>query len=159
MPSYIWLMTHSFLYWLGVCWWCLGFARASLLCMSKTCLLLMHSSWPGGLFTHPVVHPWLFMAWAVFWFFFMVCSPYRARLCLIVGFSFFSPLFCSFLQSCYHFLLHYSAIPTMMSFDPSLLGLFRSTAYSSLNDSIWSLGSLLHCLRAHVSHLFPLGHP
>jgi len=44
------------------------------------------------------------------------------------------------LQSCYHFLLHYSAIPAMMSFDPHLLGFFRPPACSFLNDSVWSLG-------------------
>ena len=33
-----------------------------------------------------------------------------------------------------------TAIPTVMLFDPSLLGLFGPTAYSSLNDSIWSFG-------------------
>ena len=43
-----------------------------------------------------------------------------------------------------HFLMHYFAIPAMMLFDPSLLGLFESAAYSSLDDSIWSLGLLLH---------------
>ena len=46
------------------------------------------------------------------------------------------------------------SIPTMMLFDPSLLGLFGLAAYSSLNDSIWSLGFLLHYLWAPVSHLF-----
>ena len=46
-----------------------------------------------------------------------------------------------------------------MSFDPSLQGFFGPVACSSLNDSAWSLGFLLHYLRALVSHLFPLGHP
>ena len=46
-----------------------------------------------------------------------------------------------------------------MLFNPSLLGLFGSVAYSSLNDSVWSLGFLLNYLQAPVSHLFPLGHP
>ena len=76
----------------------------------------------------------------------------------------FAPLF--FLQptllllsTILHFLLHYSAIPAVMLFDPSLLDLFRSTAYSSLNDLVWSLGVLLHGLRAPASHLFPPGRP
>ena len=55
----------------------------------------------------------------------------------------------------------------MMLFDLSLLGFFRPVAYSSLNDSVWSLGFLLRCLQAPVSHfllgiLGPftfLGHP
>ena len=55
----------------------------------------------------------------------------------------------------------------MILFDPSLLGLFGLAAYSSLNDSIWSLDSyscyfdifLLHYLWAPLSHLFLLRHP
>ena len=54
-----------------------------------------------------------------------------------------------------------------MLFDPSLLGLFGSTAYSSFNGSIWSLDSyscyfgLFYyiALWALLSHLFLLGHP
>ena len=77
---------------------------------------------------------------------------------MIVGFSSFSLLFCSFLQSCYHFLPFHSTIHTVMLFDLSLLGFFGPAAYSSLNDSVWSLSFLLHYLRAPVSHLFLLGH-
>ena len=58
-----------------------------------------------------------------------------------------------------HFLPYHSVISAVMLFDPSLLGLFGSVAYSSLNDSVWSLGFLLNYLQAPVSHLFPLGHP
>ena len=54
--------------------------------------------------------------------------PLRAELYLIVGFSFFSPLFCSFLQFYCHFLLNYSAIPAVMSFDLGLLGSFGPAA-------------------------------
>ena len=78
--------------------------------------------------------------------------PLGARLYLIVGFSFFSPLFCSFLQSCYHFLLYRSAIPVVMLFDPSLLSLFGPTAHSSLNDSIWSFG---FCITLLVGSFVP----
>ena len=85
--------------------------------------------------------------------------PLGAGLCLIMGFSSFSLLFCSFLQSCCHFLSYHSVIPAMILSDPSLLGLFGPAAYSSLNDLIWSLDFLLHCLRAPMSHLFPLRHP
>ena len=153
-------MTHHFLYWLGTCWWCLGLAHAPLLCMSKTCPLSMRWLWSGGSFAHSVAHPWLLMAWAIFWFPILYgLLLLGARLCLIVGFSSFSLLFCSFLQSCYHFLPYHFAIPVVMLFDLSLLGLFGPATYSSLNDSVWSLGFLLHCLRALVSHLFPLGHP
>ena len=53
----------------------------------------------------------------------------------------------------------HSAIPAVMLFDPSLLGLFVPAAYFSLNDLVRSLGFLLHYLRAPISHLFPLGHP
>ena len=55
-----------------------------------------------------------------------------------------------------HFLLHHSAIPAMMLLDPSPLSFFGLAAYSSLNDLVWSLGFLLHCLRAPMSH-FLLG--
>ena len=39
------------------------------------------------------------------------------------------------------FLPYHSVIPAVMLFDSSLLGLFGPVAYSSLNDSIWSLNS------------------
>ena len=71
-----------------------------------------------------------------------------------MGFSFFNPLFCSFLQSCYDFLLHYFAIPTVMSFGPSLLDFFGPTACSSLNDSAWSLGFIFVTLLAGSCVLF-----
>ena len=83
---------------------------------------------------------WLLMAWAIVWFPILYGPlPLGVMLCWIVSFSSFSLLFYSFLQSCYHFLLYHSAILAMMLFDPNLLGLFGPTAYSSLNDSIWSL--------------------
>ena len=82
------------------------------------------------------------------------------------GLFFFQPILLLF-STVLHFLLHYSVIPAMLLFDPSLLGFFGPTAYSSLNDSVWSFGFLLRCLRAPVSHfllgiLCPftfLGHP
>ena len=78
---------------------------------------------------------------------------------MITGFSSFSLPFCSFLQFCFHFLSFHSVIPAIILFDPSLSGLLGHAAYSSLNDSVWSLGFLLHYLWALVFHLFPLGHP
>ena len=78
--------------------------------------------------------------------FFCGLLPLKAGLHLIMGFSFLSPLFCFFLQSYYHFLLHYSAILTVMSFDPSLQSLFRLVVYSSLNDSVWSFDFLITLL-------------
>ena len=42
---------------------------------------------------------------------------------------------------------------------PKPTGPFGFSAYSSLNDSVWSLGFLLHYFRAPVSYLFPPGHP
>ena len=130
-------MTHHLLYWLGISWWSLGLARAQLLHVSKTCLL--HLSCSKGSSAHSVAHPWLLMAWATFWILILYGPlPLRARLCLIVGFFSFSLPFCSFMQSCYHFLPYHSAIPTVMLFDHSLLGLFGPAVYSSLNDSIWS---------------------
>ena len=153
-------MTHHFLYWLGTSWWCLGLALASLLCMSKTCLLLMHLQWSRGSSAHSAALLWLFMAWTILWFPVLYGPlPLRTKLCWIVGLFSFSLLFhsCSLATiSCrtqYH-----SAIPIVMSFDPSLLGLFGPIAYSSSNYSIWSLGFLLYCLWAPAFHLFPLGH-
>ena len=77
---------------------------------------------------------------------------------MIVGFSSFNLPFCSFMQFCYHFLPFHFAILAMMLFDPNLQDLFGFATSSSLNDSVWSLGFLLHYLRALMSHLFPLGH-
>ena len=123
--------------------------------------------WSWGSSAHSATRPWLLMVWATFWFLILYGPlPSGARFYLIVGFSSFSPFFCSFPQSM-HFLLHHSAIPAMMLLDPSLLGFFGLVAYSSLNDLVWSLGFLLHCLRALMSHfllgiLGPftfLGHP
>ena len=111
--------------------------RALLPLVFKTCSL--HLLWSEGLSTHSTIHPWLLMAWIMFWLPILYgLLPLGVGLYLIVGFSFFSPLFCSFLQSCYHFLLYRFAIPVVMLFDPSLLSLFGPTAHSSLNDSIWS---------------------
>ena len=67
--------------------------------------------------------------------FFRVCSLRGLGFCLIVGFSSFKSFFCSFLQSL-RFLSYHSAIPAVVLFDPSLLGLFGLVAYSSLNDSV-----------------------
>ena len=108
------------------------------------------------------------MAWATFWFLILYSPlPLGTELCLIVDFSSFSLPFCSFLQFCYHFLPFHSAIPTVMLFDPSLLSLFGPTAYSSLNDSIWSFGLCITLLvgsfvpfissYASLAHLLSLG--
>ena len=90
-------MTHHFLYWLGTGWWCLDLVHALLLCMSKTCPLLMHLLWSGGSSAHFTTYLWLLMAWVIFWF--PICYgllPLGAEICLIVGFSSFSLLFYSF---------------------------------------------------------------
>ena len=71
------------------------------------------------------------------------------------GLLFFQPILLPF-SAVLHFLLHYFVIPIVVLFDPSLLGFFGPAAYSSLNDSVWSLGFLLRCLRVSVSH-FLLG--
>ena len=51
-----------------------------------------------------------------------------------------------------------STIPTIMLFNSILLDLFRPAICFPPSDLVCSLGLLLHCLRAPVSH-FPLGHP
>ena len=101
MPSYLWPWPHSGLYWLGTGWWYLGLTHASLLCMSKICLLLMRSLWSGGLFAQSAVCPWLFMAWAVFWFPILLwLAPLRGwalfdgGLCLLTAYSFIAIISC-----------------------------------------------------------------
>ena len=67
--------------------------------------------------------------------FFKACSLSGLGLCLAVGFSSFSLVFALFLQSLCA--LPYSfAIPVVVLFDPSLLGLFGLVAYSSLDDLV-----------------------
>ena len=90
---------HHFLYWLDTGWWCLGLARALLLCMSKIYLLLMHLPWPGGFFAHFAAYPWLLMAWATFWFL-ILYGPLPLRL----GFAWLW----AFLLSAHSFALFYS---------------------------------------------------
>ena len=117
--SYLWPMTHHLLYWLGIGWWCLGLACAPLLCMSKTCPLLMRLSWSRGSSAHSTAPLWLLMSSAIFWFFILYgLLLLGVGLCLIAGSSSFSLLFYSFLQSCYHFLPYHSDIPAVMLFDP-----------------------------------------
>ena len=90
---------HHFLYWLDTGWWCLGLARALLLCMSKIYLLLMHLPWPRGFFAHFAAYPWLLMAWATFWFL-ILYGPLPLRL----GFAWLW----AFLLSAHSFALFYS---------------------------------------------------
>ena len=91
--------------------------------------------------------------------FFMACSlqalGFAWLLALLPSAHSFTP-FCRLATISYR-----TTLPFLLwcLFNPSQLGLFGPAAYSSLNDSIWSLGFLLHCLQAPVSHLFPLGHP
>ena len=76
------------LYWLGICWWCLGLMRAPFPCMSKACLLLMRLSWTGGLPTRSATHSWPLVAWTVFWSSILYgLLPLRVGPFSIVGFS------------------------------------------------------------------------
>ena len=99
-------------------------------------------------------------------FLFSRVGPY-----LIVGFSTFSSFFAPSVVLL-PFLPYHSVIPAMVLFDSCLLCLLGLAAYSSLNDSIWSLDLLgfilillwafldpLHCLWALLSHFFLLEHP
>ena len=116
----------------------------------------MRLSWSEGSSVHSATHPWLLMAWTIFWFPFLYgLLPLGAGLCLIVGFSSFSLLFCSFRS-----LATIPAVPLchsccVMLFDPCLLGLFH-WIYTYV-----TLGFLvpLHCLWAPLSHFLLLGHP
>ena len=65
---------------------------------------------------------------------FMACSLWGWAL-FDCGLFFIQPVLLLFF-AVLHFLPYHSTIPTVMLFDPSLLGLFGSVAYFSLNDSI-----------------------
>ena len=129
----------------------------------------MHLLWSGGSSMHSTTHPWPLMAWPVFWFF----IPYgllllRARPCLIVGFSFFSLLFCSFrsLATVPNMLLCYSCCSVIWpQLVGPLLGLLHipfsiaiMTQYGHWIYTYATLGFLdsLHYLWAPLSHFFPL---
>ena len=101
----------------------------------------MRFPWSRGSSAQSTVHLWLLMAWAVFWCLILWwLTPLRGRALFNCGFLLLQPI-----------LLF---LPTIL-----LPFLFRPTACSFLNDSVWPLGFLLHHLRAPVSHLFLLGHP
>ena len=73
-----------------------------------------------------------------------------------MGFPSFSPFFCSFLQSL-HFLSHHFAIPAVVLFDLSLLGLFGVVAHSSLNNLVWSFGLFGYVACGLLCPIFLLG--
>ena len=57
----------------------------------------MYLLWYGGSSVHSTTHPWPLIAWTIFWFPILYgLLPLGDRLCLIVDFSSFSLLFCSF---------------------------------------------------------------
>ena len=137
--SYLWPMTHHS---------CIGWVQVSsawalrvlhFLCMLKACLLLMRLPWSKGSSVHSAAHPYLLWCELLSDLsFFSGLLLSRARPCLIVGFSPFSPFFAPSLVLL-SFLPYHSTILAMVLFDPCLLGLFEPATYSSLNDSIWSL--------------------
>ena len=151
-------MTHHSLYWLGTGWWYLDLVHALLLYMSKTCPLCL--PWSRGSSAHSTAHPWLFMAWAIFWFLILYgLLPFRAGLCLIVCSSSFSLLSHSFrglapisYRTTLSFLLWCYLTPAYWASLGLLLILLLMTQYDHL-------GFVLHCLWAILSHLFPLRHP
>ena len=148
----LWPMTHHFLYWLGIGWWCLGLACASpfsptahafavfwrLVC--KFCCALL-ASYGVGCFS--ICHSlWLasFGDWAL----------------LDHGPSFPRLILCSLCGLVGIFLPYRSAIPAIMLLDSILLGLFGPAVYFLPSDSLYSLGLFLHYVRAPMSN-FPLG--
>ena len=126
--------------------------------MSKTCPLCL--PWSGGLSAHSAAHPWLLMAWAIFWFLILYgLLPLRAKFCLIVDSSSFNLLSYSFrglapisYRTTLPFLLWCYLTPACWTSLGLLLILLSITQYGHL-------GFVLHCLWALLSHLFPLGHP
>ena len=121
----------------------MGLARALVLCMSKACPLLMHLPWSEGLFMHFATHPWPLMAWLLSDFSF----PYNLLLSrtgpyLILGFSFFSLLLCSFrgLATIPTMLLCYSSCGVIWpQLARPLLGLLRIPLLIGYNDLVRSL--------------------
>ena len=119
-------LTHipPLLYWLGIGWWCLGLAHAPLLCMFKTCLLLICLPWSGGSSVHSAAYSWPLVAWIIFWSSILYgLLPTRAVPCLIMGISPFSPLFAPSVNLL-AFLPCHSVISAVVLFDSCLLGLF-----------------------------------
>ena len=147
-------MTHHFLYWLGIGWWCLDLARASpsssvahafamirrLVCTFCSALL---ASYGVGCF--------------------LICyslclASFGDWALLDHGSSFPRPILCSLCGLVSIFMSYHFAIPALELLDSILLGLFGLNVYFPPSDSVYSLGLFLHCFRAFVSH-FPLGHP
>ena len=83
-------------------------------------------------------------------------TPFKGWALLDCRLFFLQPTLLLLSQSCHHFLPYHSAIPAVMLFDSSLLGLLlillSMTQYGHL-------GFVLHFLWTLLSHLFPLGHP
>ena len=92
---------------------------------------------------HSSPHPWSLMAWIVFWFLIphgLLLS--RAVPYLIVGYSFFSLLFCSFHSRATipARLLYYSCCGVIWpQLAGPLLGLLRIPFSIGYNDPVWSL--------------------
>ena len=67
-------------------------------------------------------------------------TPFKGWALLDCRLFFLQPTLLPLPRSCPHFLPYHFAILVVMFFDLSLLDLFGPTAYSSLNDLIWSFG-------------------
>ena len=80
--------------------------------------------WSGGSFVHSSAHPWLVVVWTILWSSILYgLLPSRVGLCLIVGFSLFSPLFAPSINL-QAFLPRHFVILAVVLFDLYLLGLF-----------------------------------
>ena len=103
-------LTHdpSFLYWLGITWWCLNLVHAWLPCVSMACLLFMHFPWPESSSAHSATHLWPLVVWMSLWAFILyVLLLSWAGSCLIVGLSFSNPFLTFFCGS-----INTSAMPS-----------------------------------------------
>ena len=129
----------------------------------------MHLPWSEGSSMHSAAHPWPLMVWTIFWFLILYgLLPLGAGLCLIVGFSSFSLLFCSF-----HSLATIPAIPLCYSCRGVIwlvpagplwaYCLFFSQWLNMVIGFIlmllWAFLDPFHCLWALLSHFFLLEHP
>ena len=162
-------MTHHFLYWLGISWWCIGLARATLQVRSK----LVHCSCVcRGLKAHLCILPLiLYPLWCELlsdFLFLTACFISRVGPCPVVGFPFLIPFFTLFV-----ILLPFSSL----SFCCSCRGViwlvpvgplwaycfFFSQWLKMVIDFIlmllWAFLNPFHYLWVLLSHFFLLEHP
>ena len=121
---------------------------APLLCTSKACPLLIHLPWSKGSSVHYATYPWPLIAWTIFWFPILYSLLLLgAGLYLIVGFSSFSILFCSF-----------CSLATIVGYD-SCCTILSFLLWCYLTRACWAFfsGFILMLLWTFLSHYIACG--